>query len=254
MTDFTNGSTGQSAGDGKTDFTGNVNNQPNGNPNEQDPAVVFEFEGRKFTRDDLVKKLKSADEFIETLKSERQQDRALLEEVNQKLAAQVNAAELLAKIKQSGNNTATQDDVQNKINAEAAKNPDVSAEAIAAKVLATLEQRQSIEKQNKNWDDVTSKLTSVFGDKTNAKVAAVAAENNLSLAEAANLARQNPTLFLKLFPELNQKEIRSAFSSGSQNTQSFVKKPGEPSGYAAARTTKDQVNVYLKRLNEVSGN
>lgn len=254
MTDFTNGSTSQSnSGEGKTDFTGNVNNQPNGNTNEQDNAVVFEFEGRKFTHADLVKKLKSADDFIETLKQERQQDRALLEQVNQKLSEQVNAQELLKQIKESGNTGATEGQVQKEIDKQAAANPEVSADAIAAKVLAQLESKRELDKHAQNWEDVTSKLTAVFGDKTNAKVAEVAKENNLTLQEAADIARKNPTLFLKLFPEMSTKPIKGALFEGSRNTQSFVKQPNKPSGFSSAKNTREQVNVYLNRLNELSG-
>lgn len=243
--DFSNGAT-TPASNGQSEATNFANPNVNTNGNEGnsgDNAVVLELNGRKFTREDLIRKLTSADEFIETLKKERQEDRALLEQVNAKLSESVNAAELLNKLKQGEVQPETQ----------AQQPAPVDPDAITAAVLSKLTEKQVQQQRDANWDNVTSQLTSIYGDKTNVKVAEVAKENNLTLAEAAELARNKPNLFLKLFPELSAKPKSGGLLDGSRNTQSFVKQPKGPSGFTAARTTKDSVSVYLKRLQELSG-
>jgi len=248
MTDFTNGATTPSNAkpEDKTDFSNGNQVKPEENNNKQDdPSVVLEFNGRKFTKEDLITKLSSADSFIETLKQERAQDRALLEEVNKKLAEQVSARELLNQVN-SGKDKDTPAPTQT-----------VDPEAITKQVLAQLQNQQTAKQQEQNWSEVTAKLTATFGDKTNAKVQQVAKENDMSVEEAAQLAKTKPKMFLKLFPELNGSAPKgSALLQGNSQRDIF----GQPkntesksSGYSATRTTRDSVSVYLKRLNELSG-
>lgn len=250
MTDFTNGATtpnnGNGNGDGKTDFTGQGVNPNENNGGTGDNQVVLELNGRKFTKEDLVKKISSADDFIETLKSEREQDRKLLQEVQETLKQQVNARDILNKLKQGegeGNtpNTNTQ-----------TVNPD----DVAKKVLETLRGDQAAKEQQENWNSVTSKLTQAFGEKTNETVKKVAEENGLTVEEAANLARTKPKMFLKLFPDLEKATSKqdSALVPGNSGNPFRMKQQSEnkSSGFSKARTTRDTVSIYLNRLKELS--
>lgn len=246
MTDFTNGSTNpasNTANEDSTNFTGQtVKPEGSTNPN-QDNGVVLEFNGRKFTKEDLIKKLSSADDFIETLKKEREEDRALLNQVQDALKEQVTAKELLNQIKAGGDQKPT---------------TAVDPKDIAAQVMAQLATQQAATKQEANWAEVTTQLTAAFGDKTNAKVKAVAEENGLSIEEAARMARTNPKVFLKLFPELSNKgPMGNNLVSGNSGNVLGNKAPKEApknTGFTKANTTKERVNIYLKRIQELSGN
>lgn len=246
MTDFTNGSTNPASNgssEDKTNFTGQtVKPEGNNNPS-QDSGVVLEFNGRKFTKEDLIKKITSADDFIDTLKKEREEDRALLNQVQETLKEQITAKELLNKVKTAGEQQQP----------AAAVDPS----EITKQVLAQLESNKAATQQEQNWAEVTSTLTAAFGDKTNEKVKAVAAENGLSIEEAARLARTNPKVFLKLFPALDKKPMGNNLVGGNSGNILGNKAPADTpkaTGFTKARSTKESVSIYLKRFQELSGN
>ena len=206
------------------DFSGTTNptesvNQPAAAPAADDTSVLLEHNGRTFTKQDLIKKLESADTFIETLKAERQQDRQLLEQAASKLQETLSAAELLNQVKAANQPTG-----------EAAA-PAINQEEIVARVREQLTQEKVVEKQEQNWNDVTAKL-----------------------AEA--LARSKPPLFLKLFPELAANKAKPSALHSSTSKSSFVAtetaQPAAKTGFSAAKNTKDSVSIYLQRLNELS--
>lgn len=239
---------------GVTPPTAPQGDQPNGsngaapapaNQNNQDEGVVLEWNGRKFTKDDLVRKLESADGFIETLKQERQEDRQLLNEVQETLKKQLTAQELLAQVKAQAANPEPKQDGQ----------PVVDANAIAAQVLAKLQGDQAKAKEDENWQGVVAKLSESYGDKVNEKVKAVADANDLTLQEAAQLARTKPALFLKLFPEVSKAPTKPVLHSNGGNRPVT---PAAPAGdqakaFGAARTTRESVSLYLSRLKELTG-
>ena len=231
------------------DFSGTTNptesvNQPAAAPAADDTSVLLEYNGRTFTKQDLIKKLESADTFIETLKAERQQDRQLLEQAASKLQETLSAAELLNQVKAANQPTG-----------EAAA-PAINQEEIVARVREQLTQEKVVEKQEQNWNDVTAKLAEVYKDKVNEKVAAIAKDNDLTLDEAASLARTKPALFLKLFPELAANKAKPSALHSSTSKSSFVAtetaQPAAKTGFSAAKNTKDSVSIYLQRLNELS--
>lgn len=204
-----------------------------------DDAVVFEHGGRKYTKADLAKKLDSADTFIETLKTERQQDRELLEKARESLEKSLTSAELLAKIKEAGEGGERKD----------TPTP-VLADAVAARVLAQLKQEQSAASAEANWRETVAVLKEAYGEHANAKVKEIAGENGLSLEEAQELARTKPALFRSIFITPKKPQGSSLhFGRGNSVTQPAPKP--ESSGYWEAKNTREQVSSYLQRLAEI---
>lgn len=216
----------------------------------EDTTIVFEHGGRKFTKADLAKKLDSADGFIEQLKSEGAENRKALEAATKALQEGINATELLKQIKAGQSNAGSASTSTEAATREAP----VTVEAVVQQI----EQRQAkaaTDAQRKtNWNEVTTALTKAFGAAVDQKVAQVAAEAGMTLEQAADMARNTPKAFLKLFPDLSKKAAASPLpASGKVNTQAFHQ-AGERkgSGYAQAQTTKELVSIYQQRLAEVS--
>lgn len=242
MTDFTPADQRKPADSPTKDEDGG-GGTPNPASEADDKTVVLEYDGRKFTKPELVKKLAHADNFIDTLKQESTEQRKLLESVNETLKKQVSAAELLKQLKENG--------VVQPPPVDGSPKP-ITSQDVADTVLAQLAQQKAEEQRNANWEHVTSELFKRFGEATNERVREVAKEAGFSLEEAAEFAKSKPKAFLRLFPE--KASPSSPFpKEGARNTQSFqagLKPPS--SGYTKASSTKDKVQAYLNRLQELS--
>lgn len=210
-----------------------------------DNTVVLELGGRKFTKADLVTKITSADEHIARLTTERQEDRALLAQVNDKLGKMVGSEEVLRAIREG-----KQPDPV-KPNQDSAKVPTVAEVAEAVK--AGLKAEQTAAQQEANWASVTTTLTGVFGDKVDAKVKEVAAEVGMTHKEAVEMARTRPQAFLRLFPDLKAaKPVTPAILPGNVNSQAHLSKvKSSASGFAKAGSERERTTIYLDRLRQL---
>ena len=215
-----------------------------------DTTVVFEHNGRKFTKSDLAKKLESADQFIEQLKTEGAENRKALDAATQVLKEQINAVELLKKIKDGQQSSA--DGGQS--GTQQTQQPPVTVEAVVQRIKDDQAKATTEAQRNANWNDVTTTLTKAFGTAVDQKVAQVAAEKSLTLEQAAEMARATPKAFLALFPDLSKKVGSSALPpSGKVNTQAFVRTEQRgTSGYTKAQGTRELVSIYQQRLAEVA--
>lgn len=246
MPDFTAGDhTGDVPQGGDTNFqaAGAVDGNTDGTG---DHPIVLEFNGRKFTKEDLINKLSHADQHISRLTSETAEHRQLLAEVNETLKKQVSAAELLAQIKEG------QLPPSQETRVEPVQPKGVSAEDVTAQVLRKLAEGDMAKQRDINWKEATSTLTQAYGDSVNAKVAQAAADAGISVEQAAELARTSPKVFLKLFPDLSTRARPSGLpTSGQVNTQSLQSQPRVNSGFMKANTTKQATEIYLQRLREL---
>lgn len=216
---------------------------PNSNPASS--GVVVEIEGRKYTLSDLVTKVQHQDRHIVTLEDERKKDRKALDDAAEQLKKAVTAAELLNKA--AGVTTTTTVVAPSEPAAAVSSVDDVAAHAVRL-----IDQRTEKQRQDSNWADVTAKLTKAYGAATDAQVDKVAQENGLTKKEAVDMARTKPQLFLRLFPELNKGPRGASTFNSDVNAQSFGGAPvKKPSGYTKARNTKQQIDVYSQRLDEL---
>lgn len=235
----------------ETDFSGsNVGEEkPNTDTPSDSDDVILEHEGRKFTKADLLKKLEHSESFIDTLKKERDDDRKLIQQVNDKLSEQVELKEVIEEMKRQGQ-FGTKEEKGEAV--EKGVDPDKIAESVFDRINS-----QKVQEQREvNWKDVTSNLNKQFGEKTNETVYHRAQENGLSVAEAAELARSKPKVFLRMFPELEAgKQKGGTFHSPGFSREALnrdeANKP-TPSGYTKAKSDKERVQSYLKRLEELS--
>jgi len=215
---------------------------PNATQTPAQPGVVIEYNGRKFTQEDVLNKLANADQFIEQLKAERAEDRRLLTEATAALRTTVAAKELL----QTPTPAPT---------APAA--PDAPVFDVASQVEQVITAREVKQTQDANWKAAQEAMTAAYGANADAKAKQVAAEVGMSVDALVSLAKSSPAAFKRLFPELSTapKTPVAAAPSGGFN-QAALPVTGEgrkSSGFWEAKSSKDQVSAYLNRLKELSG-
>lgn len=229
-----------------------VDNTSDAKPEAKQPdTFVFEHKGRKFSKDDLAKKLDHADSFIETLKKENAERDSLLEKATAALEKNISMSEMLAKIKQGREDEEVEENV---VDNTPSFDASALSNSIKNEILSTLSNAEKSKRQGDNFNNVKTKLTAVYKDQVNDVVAKVAAENDLTIEEAESMAKNKPSIFLKLFPELNGKSPKAYGLPSSRHSvpQGYESKPAI-SGYGKAKSTKDSVDIYLKRLAELNG-
>lgn len=212
-------------------------------PSNSDQSFL-EYNGKSLSREDVLKKLQNADSFIETLKGERAEDRQRLEAIESQLQKAGKVDEVLEALRGNGQGAPDQENTPPE---NEPASPTLDVETLTQGVLEQLSAREQAQLEDNNWKAVTETLTHTFGEKTNAKVREVALNNDLSVEEAADLARKRPKVFLKLFGD----EVKGSTTSASLlggGRRPAPRKDTTPSGYAQARKTSDQISIYKKKL------
>lgn len=203
----------------------------------------FEYNGKKYTREELLTKLTHADTHIVRLESEGKEARTLLDQAAEQLRKANTVADLLKQPAPAA--------------APAVNQPAVVD--IASEVTKALDARESAQKQAVNWTKAREAMTQAYGDKADAKAKAVAEECGMTFEQLVVLAKNSPVAFTRLFPELNKspESKGSPHSSKSFTTPAVVNNNDEPkaasSGYWAAKNSKERVEVYLQKLKEKAG-
>lgn len=218
-----------------------------------DTTVIYEHEGRKYTRSDLANKLTNADSHIKKLEGENAANVALLEKVNKTLETQVSMEQMLKAIKEGQTPAAAAAAAAASGTVPAALTVEQIQALASASAQTTIAESVAKAQSDTNWATVTTTLTKVYGDKTDAVVAKAAGENGLTIAAAEALARTNPKLFLKMF-ELTVAATPKPFGNGNVNPQEFYRNSAgqvkkEPGRYWKATNTREQTSAYLEALN-----
>lgn len=228
---------------------------PTGNPASGEPVaptpasqgdVVLEVGGRKYTLSDLQKKIVHQEQHIQTLETERKDDRKALTDATEALKKAVSAKELL--------NAAAAAPAPTVLGAQPVAAPAAASTAeLADAVIQHLDSKAAAKQRVANWEIVTSTLTGVHGATTDQRVREVARENDMTFEEAVVMAKATPKAFLKLFPELTKDGPKGPTTFNTKtNLQSQPVIQKKPSNYMKATKMKDQIAIYTQKLNEMS--
>lgn len=150
----------------------------------------------------LRKRDENAQQHIARLESENAELRDKYTEVENKLTNATTLDDALARIANQGND----------------QSKDIDPTDVAQVVREVLGQEQTATKRESNWQNVTSKLTEVYGDWATAdtKVQEKARELDITLEEAGNMARNNPKAFMQLFvPAQSTTNHKAGSSTGT---------------------------------------
>ena len=141
-----------------------------------------------------------------------------------------NATQLIEKQSSLLEQSSKFDDVLDAVNnrqdssGNAEETPKLSKDEVIADALRAFEQhqqQQTLEQRRiSNFNSVSQVLTKAYGDKTDEVVTKVAAENGLSLQEAAEIAKSHPKVFLKMF-DTNTQQRTAQPTHSSVNTQAL---------------------------------
>lgn len=181
----------------EADTTSSPAQQDNATPNSQEQEVFLKVGDRVFkTQEDAINHITHAQNHISKLETDFASATSLVDkqaELLEKARKVDEVMEALAKRDSSGNGEET---------------PGLSKDEVIADAIRAFEQRQQEARQQetvqKNWEEVTNTLTKAYGDKTDEVVQKVAAENGLSIEEAAQMAQRHPKVFLKMFDVKSQ--------------------------------------------------
>lgn len=171
-------------------------NPATGEPKQETSDQTFlEVGDRKFSSpDEVATKIANQDEFINTLKQEREQDRNLLNDLLEQMTALKNNSVDQSTFEQLLERKQQQPNAESK--------PEVSvptSDDITEQVMQRLTAKQQQEAQSSNLQNAMEKAKNTFGDAYKNAVLNTAQSLGLSGADVDEMARTKPQLFESLF-------------------------------------------------------
>lgn len=189
----------------------------------QDNRTGVDTEGRPSVDEQLSKlnkRLSDKDEFIETLKSERRQDRerleqmeAMMRKLEDKLGKETSIAEVINGMKNQPNQ---QSEKTSQIDL------DKLVERAKTEALTAVEQKQLESTYQNNFSECARLVQQVYGaDKVDSKIREIARDNDLTFEDAVEMAKTKPKAFRRLFVPEGTKANDSAPLNGSVQAAAF---------------------------------
>lgn len=203
-------------------------------------SSMFKVGDREYTPEDAAKKIQNADEFIETLKSERAQDGERLKTLEAQLA------ELTSKL-----TTATKlDDVLNSKRdtqvsqpAEQTTPPAVDADALLAQLREKMAQESQQDLRANNMKTAIEQAVSKYGDSWQTKLKERGKELGMDERAIQSMAETSPQAFAELFKLSGSPKGEPAPNAGT-NVGGTVNKAPEP--YLFNPTTNSLAEQWIK--------
>lgn len=217
-------------------------------PNPDDGGRVdedsfVEIEGRKFTKEDVIKKIQHADTHISRLEGEQKDYRDTLDKLMDQVERIPKLEEALERAMYNKDGTEKTQEI----------NLDEVIEAAKKESLSAVEQQRLEETYNNNIQSVAERLQEEFGEDPDKEVFNRAAEVGYTREQAFDLAGRNPKAFYRLIGLENRKVEKDP-----KPTSSDIRTPnitdGDPDkprrNIMEARTTKERIAIFDERLAE----
>lgn len=202
----------------------------------------------------MNKRIQDKDEFIDTLKSERQRDREqmeqmqrMLREFEEKLGKQSSISEVIEGLK---NQQSRQTDSTSQFD------PEELVERVKKETLSAVENKQLQSVYAANFQENARLVQEVYGkEQADAKIRQIAAENDLSFEDAIEMARSKPKAFRRLFVPEGTK-ARTPSSTGSINTAAFKGNQQEQTKklYRDVNSEKGRMALVQEKFRELNQN
>ena len=221
------------------------NKQPNDDGGQVNQDDYIEVNGRKYSKEDAIKKITNADDHIKNLEGEGQQYRESLDKLLEKVDRIPKLEEALERA------------INNPNQHQEERPQEVDVDAIVRQAqentLSELTKREQEQVRNSNFKQVSEVVQKEFGDNPDGEITKRAQEVGYSFEEAVNLAQSNPKAFYRVMgleqPKPKGKEPAPA--SGDLNTAAFQKHNSgqpQPNTWGTTRSTKERVAAYNERL------
>ena len=197
------------------------------------PQVAVEYNGKVWKQEDILTKFQNADSYIAQLKAE-----------NERLAQEAARGKTFDEVLSRMDN---KQDTPKPV--EPTKTPvaEVDVEAVAMNAYQKMKMQEQMQA---NLDSALGKLSEVYGEKTVEVLKQKAAEYDLTLDEAKQLAMTKPKLFSAQFLSDKQQKVVSS-TTGNINTQTLQQAPKEGVKLSQLKG-KDYVAEVNRRLAEAA--
>jgi len=198
---------------------------PASQDSEQNSKPLFSVDGRDYDQDAAVTKIKNADAFIDTLKTETKEKDQEIANLKAQLDQAKKLEDALESMKQtsnevndmSGNTDATTTVDVEALRAELIK----QAQEAATSSVSTMKQQEIA---GSNQAESIAAAKALYGSDYESKLRETGAELGLDDQAIDSMAKSNPKLFKRTFG-LNTKSNTGLFADGSQNAGVTVPKP-----------------------------
>jgi hypothetical protein len=183
-------------------------------PNQEDKPL-FSVDGRNYDKDAAVKKIESADGFINTLKTEGQEKDARIAQLQAQLDQATKLEEALASLKSQSSTEQTTTDKTTPVDTSAIMQQ--LSEQLKQQVSSTFSEKEMQQKALSNETESMNAAKAVFGSSYNAKLRERASALGMTDSDIVQEAKTNPAKFKELFG-LNKKAQASITPTGSSKT------------------------------------
>lgn len=193
------------------------------------------------TKEDVANNIESAQTHIQKLEQDFENATKLIDRQSELLEKSRRVDDILDAVKKQ------------EPSGDAESTTQLSEEDVINKALSAFEQRQieqtMQQEAERNWNQVTSALTQAYGDKTDEVVQKVAADNGMTLEDAASMARSYPKVFLKMFDAGSKPNPKP--NTSSVNTEAFANQPSRPPRKSIMNmSARERAQYVQQRLQE----
>lgn len=181
----------------------------------------------------MQKRINDKDEFIKQLQEENQKTREMYSSLEERM-------QNLTKIEEVLKNKGQQQDVNN-------QDTNLDEDALVGKVIENLNQKQTKQKMDENYNQAVSRLKNEFGEQhVEEKVSEAAKANGLSITDMRETARKSPDAFYTLMGLKNQGGNRSTTPPPTRGSQLPPQETGEKDAAYFANLMRTNPREYWK--------
>lgn len=181
----------------------------------------------------MQKRLNDKDEFIKTLEEENRNTREMYASLDERM-------QNLTKIEEVLNNQNTAQDVGNQ------DSTGLDEDALVGKVIENLNQKQTEEKMQANFEAAKQRLQSEFGTHVEEKVTEAAQANGVTYDDMVEMARKSPQAFYKLVGLEANTQQKPSTPNPMRGTQTPPQDNGEKDFAYYARLMRENPREYWK--------
>jgi len=223
---------------------------PNTNPFDDKLKGILNEKGEPKYKDveSALDALSHSQQFIETLKQEKQSIEEKLREAQVEIEKRKSVEEVVDKLTQP-NQEAPKTEV-----VDQTPNDGLSEEKILNLVKSALQEQNTVAQKEQNLKTVVSKLSETYGTKAPEAVQKVATEIGSTTEELQELAKSNPNLVLRLFSDVKVESVKPTQPSSIQITTTdettAIPKPNK--NFLTGGASSSEVVDYWKQLKEAT--
>lgn len=181
----------------------------------QEDKPLFSVDGRDYDKEAAVKKIESADGFINTLKTESQDKDAQIALLQAQLDQATKLEEALASLKSQSSTEQTTTDTTTPVDTSAIMQQ--LSKQLEQQVSSTFSEKEMQQQALSNEKESMNAAKAIFGGAYNAKLRERASALGMTDADIVQEAKTNPAKFKELFG-LNKKAQPSVTPMGSSKT------------------------------------